>query len=53
MERVMSQMGHERRFRDAWVMSAYRPTADIGADIRFRRWGQERTHAPQQKQLTQ
>jgi hypothetical protein len=30
-------LGHDRRFRDARLMSAYRPTADIGADIPFRR----------------
>jgi hypothetical protein len=32
-------MGHERRFRDAWVMSAYPPIADMRADIALRRSG--------------
>jgi hypothetical protein len=35
----MSELGHERRFRDAWVMSAYPPTADIRAHVAFRRSG--------------
>jgi hypothetical protein len=26
---TMSETGHERRFCDAWLMSAYPPTADI------------------------
>src|SRR5262252_3509743 len=34
---LMSGQGHERRFHDTWVMSAYHPTADIGADFAFRR----------------
>jgi len=35
----MTGLGHERRFRDTWVMSAYAPTADIEADIDLRRFG--------------
>jgi hypothetical protein len=35
----MTAVGHERRFRDPWLISAYPSIADIRVDIAFRHSG--------------